>query len=72
LHLMTFLADRSANRLSNTLEILLVHVDLQTRRAMRLPADIAAAFDAHIARSRGLGWSAPTCGAIGIRPQVSA
>src|SRR5215217_5516803 len=72
LHLMTFLVDRSANRLSNTLEILLVHVDLQTRRARRLPADIAAAFDAHIARSRRLGWTAPTCGAIGIRRQMSA
>jgi acyl-CoA thioester hydrolase len=72
LHLMTFLLDRSANRLANTLEILLVHVDLQTRRALRLPTDIAAAFDVHIAHSKSLGWSAPVCGAIGIRRQVSA
>jgi acyl-CoA thioester hydrolase len=72
LHLMTFLVDRSANRLSNSLEILLVHVDLQTRRARRLPAEVAAAFDAHIARSRSLDWSAPICGAIGIRRQVPA
>ena len=72
LHLMTFLVDRSANRLANTLEILLVHVDLETRRAIGLPADIAAAFDTDIARSRRLDWSAPVCGAIGIRRQVSA
>ena len=72
LHLMTFLVDRSANRLANTLEILLVHVDLETRRATDLPADITAAFDADIARSRKLDWSAPVCGAIGIRRQVSA
>ena len=66
LHLMTFLADRSAGRLSNTLEILLVNVDLQKRRATGLPADIAAAFDACIRRSRDMSWTAPTCGAIGI------
>jgi acyl-CoA thioester hydrolase len=72
LHLMTFLVDRSAHRLSNSLEILLVHVDLETRSAVRLPAEIAAAFDAHIALSSILDWSAPVCGAIGIRRKVSA
>jgi acyl-CoA thioester hydrolase len=66
-HLMTFLLDRSAGRLSNTLEILLVHVDLDTRRATDLPADIAASFDRHIAYEMELDWAAPTCGAIRIR-----
>ncbi|MFI9411270.1 thioesterase family protein [Nocardia gamkensis] len=66
-HMMTFLVDQSAGRLSNTLEILLVHVDLDHRRAMALPDDIAVALDHHITDSENLGWAAPTCGAIRIR-----
>ncbi|MEV5835431.1 thioesterase family protein [Nocardia sp. NPDC052112] len=66
-HMMTFLLDRSGERLSNTLEIMLVHVDLEARRAAAMPEDITAGFDHHIARSAALNWAAPTCGAIGLR-----
>ncbi|BDU00082.1 thioesterase family protein [Nocardia sputorum] len=66
-HMMTFLLDRERDRLSNTLEILLVHVDLEQRRATPLPRDIAAAFDGFLAQSAALGWDAPTCGAMRIR-----
>ncbi|MCX0273276.1 thioesterase family protein [Nocardia rhamnosiphila] len=66
-HMMTFLVDTGRGRIANTLEILLVHVDLRHRRAVELPADIADSLDEHIARSRALPWQAPLCGAIGIR-----
>ncbi|WP_327151872.1 thioesterase family protein [Nocardia sp. NBC_01329] len=66
-HMMMFLADTARGRLANTLEILLVHVDLRHRRAVELPADIAAALDEHIGCSRALPWSVPVCGAIRIR-----
>ena len=66
-HLMTFLLDRSRQRLSNTLEIMLVHVDLTTRRAVAIPDDIAAGLDKYIAQSDALDWAAPTSGAIAVR-----
>lgn len=66
-HMMTFLVDTGRGRIANTLEILLVHVDLRHRRAVELPADIVGSLDEHIARSRALPWQAPVCGAIGIR-----
>ncbi|WP_280417072.1 thioesterase family protein [Nocardia carnea] len=66
-HMMTFLVDTGRGRNANTLEILLIHVDLQNRRSVELPPDIAEALDEYIARSRALPWPAPVCGAIGIR-----
>lgn len=67
LHMMTFLVDRDRGRLSNTLEILLVHVDLDTRRSAPLPEDLALGLDELIAASGKLSWEAPTCGVMGIR-----
>ncbi|MGW0002670.1 thioesterase family protein [Nocardia grenadensis] len=67
LHLMTFLVDDKRDRLSNTLEIMLVHVDLEARRASPLPDDLAAALDRRIAADEALSWPAPTCGALRIR-----
>ncbi|MFP1153652.1 thioesterase family protein [Mycobacterium sherrisii] len=66
-HLMSFTVDRRRERLSGTLEIVLVHVDLARRRPVAMPTDIAAGFDEHIAHSSALGWPAPVCGAMGVR-----
>ncbi|WP_040836056.1 thioesterase family protein [Nocardia brevicatena] len=66
-HRMTFLLDTGRGRVANTLEILLLHVELRHRRAVELPNDIADALDKHIARSRTMSWPAPVCGAIRIR-----
>ncbi|MEV0354905.1 thioesterase family protein [Nocardia sp. NPDC050697] len=67
IHMMTFLLDTGRARLANTLEIMLVHVDLGARRASPLPGDIAAGLDERLDRSRALGWPAPICGAMRIR-----
>ncbi|MGW1026793.1 thioesterase family protein [Streptomyces sp. NPDC002577] len=67
MHMMAFLLDRTHERLAHTLELVLVHVDLDTRRATPIPDDIAAGFDRHIAEDAGLDWPAPVCGVMGIR-----
>lgn len=66
-HMMSFVVDRNRHHLSSTLEIVLIHVDLVTRRPLPLPADIATGFDQHIIWSKGLSWPAPVCGAMGVR-----
>jgi acyl-CoA thioester hydrolase len=66
-HMMTFLLDRTHGRLANTLELLLVHVDMDSRRAIPFPEDIAAGFDRHLAEDARVGWRAPVCGVMGIR-----
>lgn len=67
MHLMTFLVDDKREILSNTLEIMLVHVDLDERRACPVPADLAAALDRKIAAGAALSWPAPVCGSLRIR-----
>jgi acyl-CoA thioester hydrolase len=67
LHLMAFLLDQDQGLLANTLEVLAVHVDLTTRRSTPIPEDIAAGFDRLVVESDALAWTAPTCGAMGVR-----
>ncbi len=66
-HLMSFLLDTERRHLSCTVEIVLVHVGMDSRRPEPMPADVAAGWDEQIARSDALGWPAPVCGAMGIR-----
>lgn len=66
-HMMSFVVDRNRQSLSSTLEIVLIHVDLVTRRPLAVPADIANGFDHHITWSEGLDWPAPVCNAMGVR-----
>jgi acyl-CoA thioester hydrolase len=66
-HMVALLVDDTHDRLANTLEVTLVHVDMDTRKAVALPEEIAAAFDQEIAVSHALDWEAPVCGAMGVR-----
>jgi acyl-CoA thioester hydrolase len=66
-HMTAFLLDRTHGRLANTLELVLVHVDMDTRRATPLPDDIAAGFDRYIAQDAEVSWAAPVCGVMGVR-----
>lgn len=66
-HMMAFLVDEGRDRLANTLEILLVHVDLNERRSAPIPDDLGAALDDLIAASGKLDWAAPVTGVMGIR-----
>jgi acyl-CoA thioester hydrolase len=66
-HMMGLLVDDTHDRLANTLELLLVHVDMDTRKAVGMPRDIAAGFDREIETGAALEWAAPVCGAMGVR-----
>ncbi|MFC3962046.1 thioesterase family protein [Nocardia jiangsuensis] len=66
-HMMAFLVDQGRDRLANTVEILLVHVDLELRRSAPIPDDLATALDDMIAASGKLEWAAPVTGVMGIR-----
>lgn len=66
-HMMAYLVDATHGRLANTLELVIVHVDMDTRRPVAMPDDVAAGFDELIEVEERLPWTAPTCGAMGIR-----
>lgn len=66
-HMMGLLVDDTHDLLANSLELTLVHVNMDSRSATPMPAGIAAGFDRFIAESDALDWHAPTCGAMGVR-----
>ncbi|CUU56526.1 acyl-CoA thioester hydrolase [Parafrankia irregularis] len=66
-HLMAFLVDQARERLSCTVEIVLVHVGLDDRRPRPFPEDVAAGWDRLVHESRALPWDAPVCGSMGVR-----
>lgn len=66
-HLMTFLVDQRRDRLACTLEIVLVHVDLASRRPTPIPEDVGGALDQRLIEGDAMNWAAPTCGAMGVR-----
>jgi acyl-CoA thioester hydrolase len=67
LHLVAMLLDRTNDRLACTLETILVHVDMDSRRATPIPADIAAGLDREFAAYAGVDWPVPLCGAMRLR-----
>jgi acyl-CoA thioester hydrolase len=66
-HLLSFIIDRDREVLSCTVEIVLVHVSMDSRRPVEFPADVAAGLDECIAASRAVSWPVPVCGVMGIR-----
>ncbi len=66
LHGMAFVVSPDSRSLACAFEATYVHVDMTTRRAVAIPDDMAARFDAEIARGDELGWAAPVCGAMGV------
>lgn len=66
-HLIAFIADRVEQVLSCTVEIILVHVGMDTRRPIDFPDDIAAGIDEWVAQAEQVTWPVPLSGAMGIR-----
>jgi acyl-CoA thioester hydrolase len=66
-HLLSFILDRRREQLSCSVEIVLVHVDLDTRRSVPFPEDVAAGFDRWIDRDAGRDLPLPLNGAMGLR-----
>ncbi|WP_036516780.1 thioesterase family protein [Nocardioides sp. J54] len=69
-HLLSFILDREHERLSCTVEIIVVAVDLETRRPADFPDDIAGRIDEHVAEATRLAWPLPLSGAMGIRSRA--
>ena len=67
IHAMSLLVNDSKNQVANILEVLLVHIDMTTRRAAPMEPHIAKNIDAAIAAGNSLDWAAPINGAIKIR-----
>jgi acyl-CoA thioester hydrolase len=65
--LASMLVDLDNRVLACCVEIILVHVDMDSRRPGPLPQDIVTRIDSEIAATSALGWSLPLSGAIGIR-----
>ena len=63
-HFMNFMINETTGKLSAILEVLGTHADLNLRKAVAMPQEIAQKFDARIATDQRLGWKAPLCGAI--------
>jgi acyl-CoA thioester hydrolase len=66
-HLIAMITDVTNERLASTVETLLVHVDLDTRRPVSIPEDIDARLNAELAATRSLPWQLPLSGAVAIR-----
>ena len=66
LHGMAFVVSTESRSLACTFEVTYIHVDMTTRRSVEIPDDMAASFDAEIARGDENGWAAPVCGAMGV------
>lgn len=66
-HLLACILDQANEVLACTLEIVLVHVDMDTRRPVAFPDDIAEEIDRWIAESLQIAWPAPVSGSMGVR-----
>lgn len=55
-HMMSFLVNETDGALASVLEVVVVHIDQDTRRATEIPDDVATRIDAHIRDDDALGW----------------
>ncbi|MDI1291103.1 MAG: thioesterase family protein [bacterium] len=63
-HAVSFILNRSTSTLANTMEFLMLHVDLHTRRAVDVNRADMGALDQRIETDSTLAWTFPTSGCI--------
>ncbi|MCW2816100.1 MAG: hypothetical protein JWN84_3555 [Nocardioides sp.] len=66
-HLVSLVLDRTREQVACVMEIVLVHVDMGTRRPAPFPVDVIEGLDRWIAASVALPWPAPVIGRMGVR-----
>ncbi len=64
LHAVSFVLDRARDKVVCVMEVMYVHVSMETRRACDIPDDLAAALDAEIAAHP---WVADAATALSLR-----
>ncbi|GAA4283879.1 thioesterase family protein [Brevibacterium daeguense] len=72
IHLTSILVDRSKEKVAYINELVMVHVDMTTRRAAPIQDFFASAFTAKVEEDRKLDWPAPVSGAMGVRRAVGS
>lgn len=63
-HGISFVVDEARDRIACTMEILYVHVSMETRRAEAIPDDVASAFDDEIAQR---AWALEVATGLSLR-----
>lgn len=66
-HMLSLIVNAETNELACIYETLLVHVNMDTRRAQSFPADVASGFKQLLEQHQQLSWDAPISGALGVR-----
>ena len=66
MHTLWFLVNLSRQQIANTMELVMVHVDLEQRRPTPFPEDVALALDHMIAEHSALDWPASLCGSMRV------
>jgi acyl-CoA thioester hydrolase len=66
-HTTSLLLNRSTDELSYVLEVILIHVDLTSRRAVEFPSNMAMRIDETLQRHLTLTWPPPLCGSMRLR-----
>ncbi|GAA5146841.1 hypothetical protein GCM10023340_18360 [Nocardioides marinquilinus] len=63
-HAVAFVLDEGRDAVACTMEVMYVHVSMQSRRSVPIPDDLAATLDAEIAAS---GWAAEHADRLSLR-----
>jgi acyl-CoA thioester hydrolase len=67
LHWMNFMVNHTNRMVAATLELITVHVDLETRRVVEWSPETAGRMAAQLEQDKALPWAAPTSGCMGIK-----
>lgn len=67
IHYISYLVNLERERIANSFEVVMIHVDLDTRRPAPLDGAPADALDRRMELDRGLPWLPATCGGMSIR-----
>ncbi len=67
MHWMNFMVNHTNRTVAASLELLTVHVDLETRRVVPWSPEAMAGMSAQLELDRALAWAAPSSGCMGIK-----
>lgn len=59
IHFMLFMVNETRQNIAATIEVMALHVDRETKRAIAFAPEFQAAMDARILQDRALDWQAP-------------
>ena len=66
-HLVVVVLDRERDQLAMIFETVLLHVDMDERKAVEIPAHVREKALPLFEKAQQLDWSAPLCGMMGIK-----